>query len=503
MKRNRGALLLLIGCLTFGFVCAGLAAGSAGSEALEAPVIQRLAAHPLGQPLTVLWATVAGAARYEATLEPFAGQPVAGTVTNTTAVFPADAMPEAGAYSVTIAAFAESGARSAVTQAFQVLPPLPAMMVAGIASHTVEKDLAIRWFSVEGATEYTAVLRPPYGAGEPTEIRAGVPSVTFPAAAFAEPGDYSVTVSAGADGFCPSVASITFPVERKKFSFGIGDGTSGAGSASVREGTVDVAAYKALFGDASSREALFAYAEAFVTGEERTTMQILVSGTKPIAPPGDAILYGEADEAYFSDFAAVQVTMLVDIASASSVIKTSEIVQISAKAVGEILGLLLTQQKDMDPGAQKAVADFRDKCEKAARASLFESVPQLRRDVVALVMKRVVDEDAQTAALVDAALQSLLQTEQEPVAVRAMRAHHALAAFYAQTLGERLAALSDTATYEQLHEVNALYQRFMLCAAHISKLAKENGGEAGDAAAMDEELKRFEAIQAEFVRINM
>ncbi len=504
MKRKRAFSIFLMGCLLIAMLGATPAAnGAAHAETLASPVLERFSAHPLGLPLTIKWATVIGAASYTASISPLGGQSVEGVVVNTTATFSADMMPVAGKYQVTVVAKAGDGTTTMVSRTFEVLPAMPSMMLAGVASHTAGNDLTVRWFSVTGASSYVAVLTPPAGAGDPMELTVDTASATFPGKAFSEAGVYSVTVRTVADGFYPSAATITFPVEKKRFAFGIGGDDSAGGEAAVREGTVETAAYKAAFGAAETRAAAYAYTEGLTPTGDQTSMDILKGALMPILPPGDAILYGASDEAYFSDYTACQVAILVDIACGSNIVKASEIVQISAKAVGDILQMMLEDGAGMDPAARKAVAAYREKCKSAASASLFDEVPSLRRDIVALVMSRVTARDDAALALVTAVLEPLLGTEHEPLIVRSLDAHRALAAYYAAQIDEKLAALPDTTTWAELEALNGLYQRFMLCVAHLSNMAETFGGAEDAGAHLTDALRDFSEVQAQYIKLTV
>lgn len=501
MRRKRAAALFLMGCLLIGML-GSLSAGhgAALAETLASPVLERFSAHPLGKPLTIKWATVIGATAYTATVSPLGGQSTEGIVENTSATFPPDSMPVAGKYQVTVVAKANDGTTSTVSRTFEVLPTLPSMMVAGVASHVAGGDLSIRWFSVDGADRYVAVLTPPAGAGEPLELTTGTASVVFPGAAFSTPGTYAITVRAVADGFYSSESTILFPVEKKKFSFGIGD--SGASNAPVtRDTPVETAAYKTAFGTAETRRAAYEYAVALAPTGDQTSMEILTGGLKPILPPGDAILYGTADEAYFLDYTACHVSLLVDIACGSNIVKASEIVQISAKAVGDILQMLLATSSEIDPAARKAVTTYREKCAKAASASLFDEVPSLRREIVTLVMDRITANDDAAQALLGSVLETLLTNEGDPLIERSLGAHVALAAYYAARIDEMLAALPDTATWAELDALNGLYQKFMLCAVHLSNVAATYGGAEDSGAYLSDALDDFSAVQAEYIKL--
>ncbi len=501
MRQKRGIVWLLLVCLFASFSCAPLLTavgeGAGDKVTLQAPVLQKFSVHPLGQPLTVKWATVAGATSYTAVITLPSGKQATGSVQNTTATFTVDDLPSKGKYALTVTALAGGADPAMVTRTFEVLPPLGAVVLQGVEKHTAGNDLALKWFSVAGATEYKIVVTP--ATGDEQTFTAATAEFTVPGESLSSPGFYRITVSATADGYYPSEATVTFTVE-KTYSFGISGVSSTQGGDVERTGSYETAAYKAAVGDADTLGGS-AIAEAAVEsareGRSLATMQVLLAGTLSLPEPWDDARYAAAYKAFYDDYATSVTAMLVDIACASSAITASEVIQIATSAVGGVLEMLLSVGLNMDVDARTALTAIHTRCKSVAASSTFGQLPEHQQEIIAMTLNRIITRDDQTGPVMDAALASLGNTEQDATNARALDIDRALIALYAEQFAQSLSELPDTASWAELSAAHELYQQYALSLIHLQQMVAQVGNSV-DADAIADEIARFDAAQAAF-----
>ncbi len=487
--------------LAIALICALLltvAAPALSEAALATPVLAKFTVHARGQALTVKWATVTGAVSYSATLKTPAGAVVDGTVADTAATFSADQMEATGRYVIIVTAKSANGMTASVTRAFDVLDALPVIALPQITTHKAGEDLALRWFRIQQATLYVATLTSP--SGEVQAFESEEPSITIPGSAFSAAGQYKLTLSAQAEGYCPSEISFLFAVERQ-YSFAIGGGTQG-GSDDGLAREIDTAAYKAAMegfapwdgADALVRE----FKAVLLNTEERTTMQLLTLSMAPLPEAWQAEARAAAVNAFFADHAIGVIAILTDIACSSSAISASEIVQIASSAVGDILEMLLMQGNQIAPEARTHLTTYRAACRKAAATSNFDDLPSLRREAMEQAVTRIVGGGEETQAVLDAVYASFNATGTEPFVIRLMDMERALLLQYAADFAANLEALGDTATVADLTAAHTAYQQYALAVRHLSDMAETLAGlETGKDAAFAAE-EALEAAQAAY-----
>ena len=440
---------------------------------IAAPVIEQFTTHALNQALTVKWAAVTNATGYTSILTRPDGTQIQGIITGTTATYAASYFQATGTYTVTARAHAADGSYAEASITFQVLPGLAAPVITEIKTHTAGKNLTVKWSAVPNATGYTVILTHPDGTTTQQTINTN--TATFDGSLLKATGKYTLKVIASATGYASSEASITINVTKSS-------GGSGGGSSSGSNARYQTASFKGAFGSSQDRQQSYQYVLSLYDGirlsqePEMTVMDTLVHVLSPLQAEWNTPHFNQARQDAMSDYALAYTVMLVNLACTDEALSSPEAIQIITSAVGGILDLLLDPANSLDTNARNAITLLRDRFKAVSASTITDSLPKNRKDVVTLVMSRVLDtlnddEFKHSMTIVDETFASLMEMSEEMQSIRSLHVAYSLAKTLETSLTKALSELPSNATAEQIGVVQRLYLRYVVALGQLEYIA--------------------------------
>jgi len=207
-----------------------------------------------------------------------------------------------------------------------------------------------------------------------------------------------------------------------------------------------------------------------------TVMDTLVHVLSPLQAEWNTPHFNQARQDAMSDYALAYTVMLVNLACTDEALSSPEAIQIITSAVGGILDLLLDPANSLDTNARNAITLLRDRFKAVSASTITDSLPKNRKDVVTLVMSRVLDtlnddEFKHSMTIVDETFASLMEMSEEMQSIRSLHVAYSLAKTLETSLTKALSELPSNATAEQIGVVQRLYLRYVVALGQLEYIA--------------------------------